>query len=210
MSNKAILIGGGAFARELLSWAEAACRAGQGVEVVGYVDDAGPVMDGYAGVSVPCLGTISDLRIGDAILLCAVGAPDTKRKLAERYGVAAGRWGRIIHPSAVITDNAILGEGIVIGPQCYVANHARIGDLVAVNSFCGVGHDVQVGHFATISSGIDLMGGVVVEDDTFIGSGARILPGVRVGTAARIGAGSIVMRQVKPGKTVFAAPAKTL
>lgn len=53
MLDKAILIGGGAFGRELLSWAEAACRAGQGAEIVGYVDDAGPAMNGYRGVSLP-------------------------------------------------------------------------------------------------------------------------------------------------------------
>lgn len=209
MNDRAILIGGGQFGRELLSWAEAACRAGNGPEVIGYCDDVGPVMDGFAGVSLPYLGKIADLRHDGAALLLAIGAPETKQAVAERFGSDV-RYATVIHPSAVVTDTAVLGEGVVVGPQCYVANHVEIGRLASANSFSGIGHDVRVGAFATVSSGVDLMGGVVVEESVFVGSGARVLPGVRLGAGARIGAGSIVVRSVKPGQSLFAAPAKTI
>jgi len=209
MTNKAILIGGGQFGRELLSWAEAARRAGNGPELVGYCDDAGPVMDGFSGISLPYLGKISDELVKEAALVLAVGEPSSKKDLANRFG-AGTHFLNVIHPSAVVTDNAVIGNGVVIGPHCYVANHAEIGSLTSINSFCGIGHDVRLGDYCTVSSGVDLMGAVVVEEGGFIGSGARILPGVRVASGARIGAGSIVMRNVKPGQSLYAPPAKTL
>jgi sugar O-acyltransferase (sialic acid O-acetyltransferase NeuD family) len=210
LADQAILIGGGAFGRELLSWAEAAHRAGRGLEVIGYLDDAGPVMDGYRGVSVPYLGKSDAAGVPDALLLIAIGTPSAKRAVAERFGGMGARFAGVVHPSAVVTDNALLAEGVVVGPHSYVANHAELGRLSAVNSLSGIGHDVRLGDFSTVSSGVDLMGGVVVEDEAFFGSGARVLPGVRVGQGARIGAGAIVVRNVKPGQTLYAAPAKKL
>lgn len=210
MSGKVVVIGGGAFARELISWALEAHRAGSDIPLVGYVDDAGPVMEGYRGVTLPYLGKLDALGQDDAALLVAIGSPTVKKKLAEEFASRGARLASVIHPSAVVTDTAVIGEGIVVGPHCYIANHAELGTLSSVNSLSGIGHDVTLGAFSTVSSGVDLMGGVVVEEQVFLGSGARVLPAVRIGVSARIGAGSIVVRNVKPGQSLYAAPAKTL
>jgi acetyltransferase-like isoleucine patch superfamily enzyme len=77
-------------------------------------------------------------------------------------------------------------------------------------NYSGIGHDAVAGEFTTLSSVVDVTGNVQIGKDVSIGSGARLLPGVKVGDGAVIGAGSIVVRSVKPGVTVFAAPAKTL
>lgn len=208
--QKAILVGGGAFGRELLSWAEAAYRAGGDLTIAGYVDDAGPVMDGYRGVSLPYLGTVTHLQAHGADLLLAIGSPAVKKHLFERFQSQGFRFASVVHPSAVMTDTAVLDQGVVVGPHCYIANHCELGALAATNSFSGIGHDVRLGAFSTVSSGVDLMGGVVVEEQSFFGSGARVLPGVRIGAQAKIGAGAIVVRSVKPGQALYAAPAKIL
>lgn len=210
MLHKTILVGGGAFGRELLLWAEDACRAGSNLTIAGYVDDAGPMMDGYRGISLPYLGKVADLQIDGVNLLLAVGSPAVKKRLFERFQSQGASFASVVHPSAVVANTALLDQGVIVGPHCYIANHSTLGVLSAVNSFSGIGHDVQLGAFSTVSSGVDLMGGVVVEEQSFFGSGARILPGVRIGTEAKIGAGAIVVRNVKPGNSLYAAPAKVL
>jgi len=81
---------------------------------------------------------------------------------------------------------------------------------VAVNICSSVGHDVRLGSYSTLSAHIDITGGVVVGEMVMFGSGARILPGLHVGDEATIGAGAVVIRNVPPGKTVYAPPAKQL
>ena len=46
-----------------------------------------------------------------------------------------------IHPSSVVEDGAILGDGVEIGPLCYVGPHVRIGDGTRLIGHCNIdGH----------------------------------------------------------------------
>lgn len=207
MSERAILIGGGEFGRELLSWA----RAAGTYDIVGYADDAGALMEGIRGVSLPFVGTIDALdQVADVVLLMAIGDPKVKRKVAERLDGKGARYGTVVHPSAVVADTALLGEGLIVGPHSYIATHAELGRLVSVNSLSGVGHDAVVGDYTTVSSGCDITGLVKLGQGVFLGSGARVIPRLTIGDGARIGAGAVVVRAMGDGQTVYAPPARTL
>lgn len=208
--TKVVIVGGGELGREIHSWLLAAKAAGAPFDLAGYVDDNGALMDGWAGIDLPYLGAIGALDTTQWMLAMAIASPIAKRTVSERLLARGGRFVTLVHPSAVITHTAILAEGVVIGPQAYVASHARIERLALVNSLSGIGHDVVIGEYTTISSQVDVTGRVIVGSAVFMGSGARILPGVEIGEGARIGAGSVVVRKVKPGQTMFAAPARIL
>jgi len=210
MPDKAIIIGGGAFGRELLSWARAHKDGAPAFDIVGYVDDAGDLMAPHGGNRLGYLGSIERLEAADASLLIAIGEPATKRRITQQLEMRGARFATLIHPSAVVADTATLAPGVVIGPHAYVGTEARLDRLVCVNSLSGIGHDAVLGAFCTISSQVDITGGVQLGEEVFVGSGARILPKVRVGATARIGAGSIVVRTVKEGQSLFGAPARTL
>lgn len=94
-----------------------------------------------------------------------------------------------IHPTAIVADGAVLGEGVTVGP------------------FCTVGADVVLGE------GTELLSHVVVDGDTHLGPGCRVFPFASIGmapqdlkfsgerTTLRIGA-RVVMREnvtVNPG-----------
>ncbi|HWI87124.1 MAG TPA: NeuD/PglB/VioB family sugar acetyltransferase [Sphingomonas sp.] len=204
--RKIVIVGGGAFGRELLSWTIA---AGAG-ELAGYVDDAGPAMDGYAGIDLLYLGSVASFDPAGLLLAIAVGDPKKKRQLADALAGRGAQFLTLVHPSAIVTSDAVLDEGAVVGPLTYVATNSRIGRLASVNSLCGIGHDVRIGAYSTISSQVDVTGGVQLGEAVFVGSGARILPGLKIGAQARIGAGSVVTRHAKDGQTLFAPPARTL
>ena len=50
-----------------------------------------------------------------------------------------------IHPSAVVEDGAILGEGVEIGPFCLVGSRARLGDGVQLLSHVAIAGDTTIG-----------------------------------------------------------------
>lgn len=210
MMNRIILVGCGAFARELINWVDDLVDLGKSNPVAGFLDENPKALDGFP-YSVPYLGSISAyIPQAGYQLLMAIGDPHAKKTLyAELKGKGAS-FAQLIHPSAVIARSARLGEGVVVCPQAFVSADAVVGDLCAINGNASVGHDVRLGSFSTLSSHVDLTGWVQVEECAFFGSGARVLPKLKIGSGARVGAGAVVMRSVPADTVVFAPPAKRL
>jgi sugar O-acyltransferase (sialic acid O-acetyltransferase NeuD family) len=210
MTKRLILVGCGAFARELINWVEDLADLGKSITVSGFLDDNTNALQGFP-YSVPSLGTISTFtpQPGDQLLM-AIGDPKAKKSLFVELKNKGATFATLIHPSAVVARSARLGEGVVLCPQAFVSADAVVGDLCAINGNASVGHDVQLGNFSTLSSHVDLTGWVQVEECVFFGSGARVLPKVKIGTGARIGAGAVVMRSVPADTVVYAPPAKRL
>jgi sugar O-acyltransferase (sialic acid O-acetyltransferase NeuD family) len=211
LGNRGIIIGGGAFARELLNWVWDCGSDYAGPKFSFFLDAATTSFDEYPDFDVTHLGD-PDLFVpepGD-IFAIAIGNPAAKDKIATRFDSLGATFATVVHPSAVVARTAKLGRGTVVGPHSYVATNASLGDFSCVNSLSGVGHDATMGRSATVSSQVDLTGGVSLGDRVFIGSGARILPAVSVGDDAKIGAGSIVVRDIKAGGSVFAQPARKI
>ncbi|GHS89833.1 acyl-[acyl-carrier-protein]--UDP-N-acetylglucosamine O-acyltransferase [Synergistales bacterium] len=50
-----------------------------------------------------------------------------------------------IHPTAIISKNAEIGDGVVIGPYCVVEGHASIGAGTVLNAFVSVHDGVSIG-----------------------------------------------------------------
>lgn len=81
----------------------------------------------------------------------------------------------IVDPSAVIADDAVMGEGIFVGKRAVVNAAAHIGDLCIINTGAIVEHDCDVGNYSHISVGSVLCGGVRVGQRTLIGANATVI-----------------------------------
>lgn len=211
MTNRAILVGGGAFAREILDWASQNSMSGDLPAFVAFLDADPHVLDDFPQLGLKYLGDPGSYSVqpGD-IFVMAIGGTASKTKLAAYLDGQGAQFASIVHRSAVVASTAKLGRGVVIGPHAYVATSAEVGDFASVNSLSGIGHDAIIGSCATISSQVDVMGKTVIGSRALLGSGARILPGVKVGDGAKIGSGAVIVRNVKPDTTMFAAPARKI
>lgn len=211
MSGRLIMVGGGAFGREVLDWARNSA-ASRSVNEIGFVLDANAdALAGYGDLGLVHLGDPASFNVefGDAFIM-AIGDPAAKASLAATLSAQGAEFMNVVHGSAVVASTAHLARGIVIGPNSYIATHAVLEEFVCVNSLTGIGHDANVGAFSTVSSQVDITGKVIVGERVFIGSGARILPEVQIGAGARIGAGAVIVRNVKPNTSMYAAPARKI
>ncbi len=50
-----------------------------------------------------------------------------------------------IHPTAIVSPEAVLGEGVHVGPYCVVEAGASIGARTVLVAFCYIGHGVVLG-----------------------------------------------------------------
>ena len=205
MSLPIIIIGAGGHAKVVI---EALRQAGN--NVVGVVDtDAAKHGKDVLGVKV--LGDESamfGLDPDNSQLANGLGPIELRRTIFERFRDKEFRFVTVRHPSAVIADSAIVGEGAQIMAGAVIQPDAALGDNVLVNTRACVDHDCDIGHHAHVAPGATLAGGVCVGDGSLIGAGATVLENVRIGAACVVGAGAVVVGDVADGTTVVGVPAR--
>jgi sugar O-acyltransferase (sialic acid O-acetyltransferase NeuD family) len=141
-------------------------------------------------------------RSGDLFLL----GPTTPARagLAQRLAVRFNlSFTNLLHPSAVVSPLATLGQGVFVGAGSVIAAGVRLHDHVFINRGVSVGHDTEVGPFSRIQPGAHLGGLTRLGRGVTVGLGAKVLERLRVGDGAVIGAGAVVHRDVAAEQSVI-------
>ena len=205
-----VVVGAGSQARVLLELMD---RAGI-CPIAGMVDDD-PALQGTKIDGIAVLGTIDRLaslarvhRIHRAVI--AIGNNDARRRLAELARAAGLRLPVLIHPSAVVSPTAVLGDGTVVMAGAIVGTRARVGELAIINTRASIDHDCMLGDYVHIAPGAILTGNVTIGNGTLIGAGVTIIPDICVGDESLVGAGSTVIHDVPSQVTVVGSPARIL
>jgi len=77
--------------------------------------------------------------------------------------------GVFVHPTAVIDDDVVLGEGTRIWHFVHVSRGARIGERCVLGQNVFIGANVRLGHGVKVQNNVSIYEGVEVEDDVFLG-----------------------------------------
>lgn len=113
----------------------------------------------------------------------------------------------LIHPSAVVSGNAIIGIGAQIHAGAIVNPESRLGRHCIINTKASVDHECILEDGVEIGPGATVCGSVTIEAGAWVCAGATVLPRLRIGADAIIGAGSVVRRGVPAGATYVGVPA---
>ena len=207
-----IIIGTGAFARELHGYLKRCIGYGTEWTFKGYIDgDVKVSEEEYAKLSGEVLGDIFNYEIQpDDVFTCSMAVPEIRKKIINIMLDRSAEFISIIHDTAIVQDNVTLGNGLIVSPYCFINDHSVVGDYVMMNGLADIGHDSVVGEFTCMMGHVDITGGVKVGKGCFFGSGSRVVPHCEVGDYAYVGAGAVVLKPVKEGTTVFGNPAKVL
>jgi sugar O-acyltransferase (sialic acid O-acetyltransferase NeuD family) len=136
----------------------------------------------------------------DALL--AVGYPQDKKAILDRYAPLRLRWLTYIDPRAYVSPHARIAEGSLVAPFAHVGSEAVVGRFVLVSRYASLGHGATIGDFSSLMPKACLCGGAQVGSRTLIAVGADVLPDIRVGDDCRISAGTAVSRPVAAGTLV--------
>ena len=176
--------------------------------MIGYLDDRRASQASLvAGAQV--LGPISAIQAipHDAVIV-AIGDNGIREAISKRLAAEGNvTFATARHPSAILSENVVVGDGAMISAGVIVNIGSRVGRGVILNTGCTVDHHTVVGDFAHIAPGVHMGGNVSVGRKAFVGIGAVVLPGVAVGAGAIVGAGAVVIADVAPNTTVAGVPA---
>jgi sugar O-acyltransferase (sialic acid O-acetyltransferase NeuD family) len=203
--SKLIIVGAGAFGREVLQWA---LQSNGGWDVAGFIDDN---LDALNGIDCPrpILGSLDEWQPkSDEVFVVSLGSPKSKKEAVTKLANRGAVFGNIIHNTATLATTVKLGCGIILCPNTVISDSATIGNHVAINIGSSIGHDVRIGDYSILSSLCDVTGGVSLGECTFLGSSVCIIPYRTIGDYAYVSAGSAVMNNVRPNTKVMGVPAK--
>lgn len=201
MNKKVVIIGAGGHGRVVADIAEAC-----GDIVIGFLDDSNTTNN-----KVNIIGKSAEAEKfcdGETELFVAIGNCKVREKIMKSLPNA--KWYTAIHPSAVISPSAVIGEGTCIMPNAVVNNSAVVGKGVIVNTCASVDHDDVIGDFVHIACGVHIAGTVTVGNGTWIGIGSTISNNVSVGSNLMIGAGTVVVKDITEEGTYVGVPARKI
>ena len=182
---------------------------GDAFEVKGFIDDDLHALDGFPNYP-PVIGTISGYQPeADDVFVCSIGGA-SRKPCMENIISRGGEFINVIHRTARLLTNVVIGKGNFIGADTVIGNDVVIGNYNMIQSYTIIGHDVRMGDFNRIDTRVTCVGGVVIEDEVIIHTSAVINHKVTVGSKSRVAALSFVIKDVKPGTTVIGNPAKRL
>jgi acetyltransferase EpsM len=143
----------------------------------------------------------------DAIFIVTIGDNKTRKKNVE---VKNRKYGLAIHPSAIISKRAEIGEGTVVMAGACINTGVVVGKHCIVNTNATIDHNCLLGDYVHVAPSAAMAGDVVVGEGSLIGIGAVVKPGIKIGNWCIIGAGAVVIRDVPDFTIVAGEPAKII
>ena len=149
-------------------------------------------------------------KLGTDKFFISFGNMKYRKKVWELFKNSGWNSVNIIHPNAVISKNAKLGEGILIECGCLITPNPVIGNNVVVNTGSQVNHDNIIEDHVYIASGVILSGGVKIGENTLLDDGVIVTLGTEVGKNSLIGAGAVVTKYIGDNCIAYGNPCKKL
>lgn len=204
-----IIIGAGGMGRTMYDMARESNGYGIEYDIHGFIDDNTSALDSFENYP-PLIAPIQGYQPKDnEIFICSIGGPARKKCMKEIIS-KGGNFLTMIHSTARIGTNVLIGEGSIIGAFTTIGADAKIGKYNLIQSYSVIGHDSIIGDWNRIDTHVTLVGGTIVHNEANIHTSAMISHNVTIEDNSRVAACSFVIRKVKAGTTVMGNPAKKL
>lgn len=185
-------------------------------EIVGMLDkDDGRIGDFVNGI--PIIGTdhAAELFYGKGITNAVIGIghmgdSHLRNAIFARLKNIGFLMVNVIHKTAFVSKDVVMGEGNVILPHVTINSGAQIGNNNIINTGAILEHEVELGNNVHMAPGTIVCGASRIGDHTFIGAGSTIIQGLTIGNNVLVGAGSTVINSVQDNSLLYGTPAKTV
>lgn len=140
--------------------------------------------------------------------LGSVKAAEKRKVLFENFKKNGYSFASVIHPSAIISHEAVLSEGVQIMAGAIIQPGSNIGKNTILNTGASIDHDCVIGDNVHLAPGVTLSGKVSVGENSHIGTGAVVIQGIRIGRSVTVAAGAVVIKDVADNALVMGVPAR--
>lgn len=114
----------------------------------------------------------------------------------------------LLDPSAVVSQFARVGEGVLVVAGAVVNVDTLIERGAIINTRASVDHDCVIGEYSHVCPGAALGGEVRVGESSWLGIGCQVRQCTSIGRSVTVGAGATVVCDIADGLTVVGTPAR--
>lgn len=199
-----LILGAGGHGKSV---ADAAVASGKW-KTVAFADDGLAVGALVMGLAV--VGKFSDvenLRGNFPQAVVALGNNSSRRQVQQKLEGLGFALATVIHPAAIISPSAKLGEGTAALAGAIVNACAEVGRGCILNTACSVDHDCVIGEFSHISPGARLGGAARVGDLCWLCMNSTVINGISVANGCVLAAGSALLGDTEPKGLYAGIPA---
>lgn len=171
--------------------------------VTAFIDDniAKSEMDG--------LPVLHDAQ-GCSPLIVSIGDNKIRNMNVDRLSSVDVEFGNAMHPLAIVSPTAEIGEGTVIMPGAIVNAYAKIGKHCVINTGATVDHECVIGDFVNICPNTTLCGNVHVGNGSQVCAGSVVIQGISIGNNTTVGAGSVVVKDLPDNVVAYGNPCRVV
>lgn len=212
--KKIIIIGGKGNGETIASLIEDINEAKPTWDLLGFfndVDSSGEEIFGYPVIGCPedmASTKFKDVYFIYALISLPYGKNNSER--LEQFDIPIERFATLIHPTALISKNTEIGNGVAIMPMVHVRQNVKIGNHVTLLYGASVGHDTTIENYSFIGNNAILGSYNKVRKGVFIGTNATTIEKVILDNWCVVGIASVVIRNVSSEIVVAGHPAKFL
>jgi NDP-sugar pyrophosphorylase family protein len=201
-----IIIGTGAVAAELTSFIEDTdLGKKENLTIKGYLEFAHNIEKYWKVYQLekPVIGDVDSYTIEtNDCFLVGIADVNFRWRMIEIIKSKGGNFINLIHPTAIVSKTAKLGEGNIINPYCMIGPNVQIGNFNLLTSQSVISHDCTVGNNNAFSTAL-LCGHVVIGNNNNFGIRSTVIPHISMGDNNTIQAGMIVDKSVTNDSVVF-------
>lgn len=145
-----------------------------------------------------------------AEIVISIGETKDREMLRKRVKDAGYSLGTVIHPSAYISPDAKVSEGLIARANAVVSCGVRIGENVQLFEGSTIGHDTVIGIDSIISAKVSIGGTCNIGNGVYIGMSAAVKEDTRIGNHSTIGMCTAVFRDVDENLVVLGNPGRPM
>ena len=179
-----VIVGAGGFGREMFGSAREAVGFGSEFDIKGFLDAKPTALDGFVGYP-PIVGSPdSYVPAEDDVFITALGSIASRRRCVSSLEKKGAKFISIIHRTATIGPNVVIGDGSFIAPHVSLTVDISVGRHVSVFHSSSVGHDTVLGDFSHVYAQCSIGGGVKVGEGAVVYPGSVVVPLNKIGRAS--------------------------
>lgn len=166
-----LILGAGGYG---LTVAEAAQLSGQWQEII-FADDRWPKTQQVGEYKIVSnIANVQQLAYSNIQAIVAVGNNHLREKWQKLLGDLGIIMTSIIHPQAIVSSTAQIGQGVTVMGGCVISSKTVINDGVILNIGTLLDHDVIIEAFAHLSVGVKVAGGQIIPPRSFLEVGTSV------------------------------------
>ena len=146
--------------------------------------------------------------------IAAIGDGPVREQCSLRLKESGYEITNAVHPSAQISPQVQLGQGVIILANVNLFFNSVLGDNVFVANSVTVSHDNQIDDNVSLNTSCTIVARVHVGRNVYVGASATVvhphIGSISVGEDAIIGAGSLIIENVPARAVVHGVPGKVV